>query len=231
VAKKNGSEPMSDRENILNAVRKALESTGDAKSACTLPELSRPRLEGTQETLIGRFIEEVEAVSGRVHRLANIDSAARQLETLIRAGKTESLAVSRDPIARAISSRVLGRHVVVDPEDNQDAIAEADMGLTGVRLAIAEHGTLMLAPEDDHGRLAALLPPHHVAVLAVSQLVGTLAEAIEHLASDSQPATITFVSGPSRTADIEQTLVIGIHGPALLDILLIEDTQEEDHPS
>ena len=101
------------------------------------------------------------------------------------------------------------------------------MGLTGVRLAIAEHGTLMLAPEDDHGRLAALLPPHHVAVVRESELVGTLAEAIDHLGSEPQPATITFVSGPSRTADIEQTLVIGIHGPALLDILLIEDTLKE----
>lgn len=222
---------MNDRKAILDAVYKALESTEGSKKELALPDLSRPGLVGTHEDLVGRFIEEVEAVSGRVHRLANIDSAARQLESLIRAEKTESLAVSRHPLARAVSSRVLGRHLVIDPEDNRDAIADADMGLTGVRLAIAEHGTLMLAPEDDHGRLAALLPPHHVAVMAESELVGTLAEAIEHLESGPQPATITFVSGPSRTADIEQTLVIGIHGPAILDILLIEDTKEENHQS
>ena len=218
---------MSDREAILHAVREALASTGIPSGEVALPDASRTGPNLTHEQMVGRFIEEVEAVSGRVHRVADIDSGARQLESLIRGGKIESLVVSRDPLARSISSRVIGKHLVVDPEADRDAIAGADMGLTGVRLAIAEHGTLMLAPEDDHGRLAALLPPHHVAVVRESELVGTLAEAIDHLGSEPQPATITFVSGPSRTADIEQTLVIGIHGPALLDILLIEDTLKE----
>ena len=218
---------MNDRDAILHAVREALDSTGIPSGEVALPDPSRAGLSLTHEQMVGRFIEEVEAVSGRVHRVVDIDAGARQLESLIRGGKIASLVVSHHPLARAISSRVIGKHLVVDPEDDRDAIAEADMGLTGVRLAIAEHGTLMLAPEDDHGRLAALLPPHHVAVVRESELVGTLAEAIEHLGIDPQPATITFVSGPSRTADIEQTLVIGIHGPALLDIVLIEDIQKE----
>ena len=221
---------MSDRDVILNAVREALD-TNEKPAIERLPDPSRAGLGVTHQELIGRFIEEVEAVSGRVHRVADIDSGARQLETLIRASKTESLVVSRDSMARAVSTRVMGRHRIIDPEDDRDAIAKANMGLTGVRLAIAEHGTLMLAPEDDHGRLAALLPPHHVAVVRESELVGTLAEAIGQLESEPQPATITFVSGPSRTADIEQTLVIGIHGPALLDILLIENPQEENGTS
>ncbi len=179
---------------------------------------------GSLDDELKRASEEVEAVAGRVHRVPDLDAAARAFSGLIDAGRIDRLAVSRDPMARAVSARVVGRHEVIDPEGQRDRIAEADMGLTGARLGIAEHGTLMLLPEEDHGRLAALLPPHHVAILGVSDLVGTLAEALETLEIEAQPATVTFVSGPSRTADIEQTLVSGIHGPAHLDILLVEES-------
>ena len=212
---------MNDRRWILDRVHSAI---ADVDRENGLPDLSREGIDGGIDALVHRFIEEVEAVSGVVHHVPNIDAAARELETLIRSNQITSLAVSRDPLARAISSRVIGQHEVLDPEDNQDAIAEADMGLTGARLGISEHGTLMLAPEDDHGRLAALLPPHHVAILATSDLVGTLSEALARLGEEIPP-TITFVSGPSRTADIEQTLVIGIHGPARVDIILVDDRE------
>ena len=82
---------------------------------------------------------------------------------------------------------------------------------------------LVLAAEDDRSRFAALLPPHHVAILSERRILGTLAEALAKLGEGPLPADVTFVSGPSRTADIEQILVIGIHGPTRLDILLVAD--------
>lgn len=212
---------MNHREQILGSIRDALGRDSGSDPTELPPPAVRSSDASGREALVDRFIEEVEAVSGKVHRVAGVDAAAAVLEGLVRSEGIDRLAVSRDPLAREISARVLTGHEVIDPEDARDRIERAGMGLTGGRLAIAEHGTVMLAPEDDHGRLTALLPPHHVIVLGTDRVVGTLAEAIDAL-GDEPPATLTFVSGPSRTADIEQTLVLGIHGPARLDVLLID---------
>lgn len=218
---------MSDRAKILDHIRTALAESGDPIES-DLPDITRSDLGDDHETVVRRFVEEVEAVSGVVHRVADIDAAARELDILLGAQGVSKLAVSRDELARAVSSRVLRDHEVVDPESERSQIASSQMGLSGAALAIAEHGTLVLIAEDDRGRLTSLLPPHHVAILPESRIVGTLAQALATLGEETLPATITFVSGPSRTADIEQILVIGIHGPTRLDILLIEDDSESN---
>lgn len=213
---------MSDRTQILERIRSALDESGDPREP-ELPDIARGALEGDHESVIRRFVEEVEAVSGVVHRVADLDAAARELDILVGTTNVSKLVVTRDELARAVSARVLGQHEVVDPESDREQIASSQMGLAGARLAIAEHGTLVLAAEDDRSRFAALLPPHHVAILSERRILGTLAEALAKLGEGPLPADVTFVSGPSRTADIEQILVIGIHGPTRLDILLVAD--------
>jgi L-lactate dehydrogenase complex protein LldG len=89
---------------------------------------------------------------------------------------------------------------------------------------IAETGTLVLESAREQHRLASLLPALHVVVLPCSRLLGTLAEAFVRLQPNGAPSsrTITFISGPSRTADIELELVVGVHGPKLLHVLLVD---------
>ena len=96
-----------------------------------------------------------------------------------------------------------------------------DVGISRVQAAIAETGTLLLDSSRERHRLVSLVPPVHIALVDASQIVQTLGEALALLREPDQVSPIvTLVTGPSRTADIELTLAIGVHGPQELYVVL-----------
>ena len=95
----------------------------------------------------------------------------------------------------------------------------ASVGVTGTFLAVAETGTLVLVHSDADRRLASLSPPHHLAIVNVRDIVATLDEALVRLPRENA----VFVTGPSRTADIEGQLVRGVHGPKQVWIVIERD--------
>ncbi len=100
---------------------------------------------------------------------------------------------------------------------------DCDVGVTGAQAAIAETGTLVLESERERHRLASLLPPVHIAILNAADICLSLGEALRLVRRDGSTAmsrTITFITGPSRTADIELTLAIGVHGPKELYVIV-----------
>ncbi len=106
-------------------------------------------------------------------------------------------------------------------------LAQADLGITGAQYAIAETGTLVLSAGEGRGRAVSALPPVHVAVVKTENLVSSMGELLP-LASGSQGRDIPtmesclyFITGPSRTGDIELELTIGVHGPRELHIILL----------
>jgi len=106
----------------------------------------------------------------------------------------------------------------------------ADMGITGANIAIAESGTLVLVTNEGNGRLVMTLPPIHVALVGVEKIVPSLDEAAEVLKLLAPSATgqklsvyTSFTTGPSRSADIENSLTIGVHGPKEVHIILIDN--------
>lgn len=97
-------------------------------------------------------------------------------------------------------------------------------GVTAARAAIAETGSLVLWPGPAEPRLLSLLPPVHVAVLRASDIRDSLAEVMaEQGWAAAMPTNVVLVSGPSKTADIEQTLAFGVHGPKRLVVLLLRE--------
>ncbi|HSK63201.1 MAG TPA: lactate utilization protein, partial [Pyrinomonadaceae bacterium] len=96
-----------------------------------------------------------------------------------------------------------------------------DVGITNAQAGIAETGTLVLDSSVERNRLVSLVPPVHIAILDASRIYTTLGETLAALQSGSElsPA-ITFITGPSRTADIELTLAIGVHGPQELYVIV-----------
>lgn len=106
----------------------------------------------------------------------------------------------------------------------------SDIGLTGVDYAIAETATCVLLPRRGVSRTVHVLPPVYVAVVEAQQIVETLEDIfalrrLEFLENGGRlDPYMTFVSGPSRTADIEQTIVIGAHGPREAHMLILNDT-------
>jgi len=111
-----------------------------------------------------------------------------------------------------------------DPiEKSKDLLFEIDAAITTTRGGIAETGSLILWPTPDEPRLMSLVPPIHIAVLNSSQIYSTFREAMisENWVSE-MPTNALLISGPSKTADIEQTLVYGIHGCKELVVLLLQ---------
>ncbi len=108
---------------------------------------------------------------------------------------------------------------------DRDLIEQADLGISEFDLGIAESGTLVQDASSLHSRLVSMLPPVHAALLSTSTLVPGFADAltvIDRVYNGEMPPFLSFISGPSKTADIEGVLTIGVHGPRRLVILCID---------
>ena len=110
------------------------------------------------------------------------------------------------------------------PDEPRSDLFKSDVGVTSAQAGIAETGTLVLDSSVDRNRLVSLVPPVHIAILDASRIYTTLGETLAALQSGEElsPA-ITFITGPSRTADIELTLAIGVHGPQELYVIINQD--------
>ncbi len=144
---------------------------------------------------------------------------------------------SREQIAE-LFSRVLGRPIPPDPpqlvevarQELRRAFIEADIGITGANAAIAETGTLVIITNEGNAELVATLPPVHVAIVGIDKIVRTLDDVPPLLralpragAGQKMTVRVLFLTGPTRTADIEIQLVRGAHGPREQHIVLLDN--------
>lgn len=120
--------------------------------------------------------------------------------------------------------------VAVARQELRQAFVDAGMGITGANVAIADTGTLVIVSNEGNGRLVSTLPPIHVALLGVEKIVPALDDAMAILkllprSGTAQKLTsyVSFVTGPSRTADIELVTAVGVHGPSELHIVLLDN--------
>jgi len=144
---------------------------------------------------------------------------------------------TREEIA-TLFSKVVGHPVDSDPAalvavartELRDSFLKADIGITGGNALIAETGTLVLVTNEGNADLATSLPPVHIAIVGIEKIVPTLDDAVAVLkllarsATGQKLSTYTqFITGPSRSADIELTLQIGVHGPKELHFVLLDN--------
>ena len=102
---------------------------------------------------------------------------------------------------------------------------DADLvGITGCFCAVAETGTLMMCSSPDTPAAVSLLPETHIAVVRVSRIVAYMEDAwnLARKELGTLPRAVNFISGPSRTGDIEQTIVLGAHGPYRVHLVIVE---------
>jgi len=157
----------------------------------------------------GLFKENVESVAG--HCVITTD-VAEVLRQIIRDLRAERVAVSDAPGLAAFG---------VVPSASE--VFDFDVGITNAQAAIAETGTLVLDSSCERNRLVSVVPPVHIAIVAASRIYATLADVLAMLQRDKEVSpAITFITGPSRTADIELTLTIGVHGPKELYVIIDE---------
>jgi len=114
-----------------------------------------------------------------------------------------------------------------DGWSDRERLFASDLGITSAQVAVAETGTLVLESSSERSRLVSLVPPVHVAVLRANAILpglGQVLAALEHSAGEA--CAVTLITGPSRTADIELELVVGVHGPRALHVIVLEEPSE-----
>lgn len=166
------------------------------------------------------FRTSLELLGGHCSIVADETGAAALVGKII-----EKLAAKR---VATSDSEIVGR--IVKPSDGIEIVKNApvdflfdcDLGITSAQWAIAETGTLVLESDKESHRLTSLVPPVHLCMIRATDIRQTLSEILE-LTGRVLSRTITFITGASRTSDIELTLAIGVHGPGELHVIVIAD--------
>jgi L-lactate dehydrogenase complex protein LldG len=172
---------------------------------------------------INLFVAMAEEVSATVARVADMRDVPAEIADYLSSQNLPSrLVATPDPKLDGIpwdARPLLDIRTGIAGDD--DAI-----GVTACHAAIAETGTLMLLSGPDSPTRNNFLPDTHIVVLRASQVVASYEDGWDRLrAIGAMPRTVNFITGPSRTGDIEQRLVLGAHGPRRLHILLIDDAR------
>jgi L-lactate dehydrogenase complex protein LldG len=173
--------------------------------------------------LAAQFSLRLQASAGEVYRVFSLDEGLEKLGELFRKLKVKTVAAQREtPLDRIdfpASFPDQTWHFAGEVEGYREVCAEADAGLTSAVFALAETGTLVLEPGPVQSRLTSLLPPVHFVLLPESRILPSIFDWSAQL-PDPLPSNVVLVSGPSKTADIEQTLVVGVHGPKRLIVIV-----------
>ena len=185
-----------------------------------------------RDRMISTFIAQVTSVGGHVAQVRDLAGARDYIVRLaIDSNATRIVLCARGlarelfPLDAASEQLEIASQTDMPREKFFNAVKMADIGVTLVDLAVAETGTVILATSDEAERLATALPRIHVALVSQSKLVFSLQDAEPHVSRFLEGAgrggAVSLISGPSRTADIEGRLVVGVHGPRELHVCLL----------
>lgn len=210
---------MSSREDILARLRARLgrergePAALDAWLAARV-QGPRPKVEGD---LLARFRDKSEALASTVEVVADWAEAAPAVARYLAAHGLPTQAVGW-PLVAGHAWAEAG--IVFEP---RGAVDTDLVGITGCYCAIAETGTLMLLSGPETPATVSLLPETHIAIVAASRIVAGMEDAWALLRAErgEPPRAVNFVSGPSRTADIEQTVTLGAHGPYRVHLVVV----------
>lgn len=222
---------------VLDDVRRAL-----GRSATLSPAPLEPFIEPTIKTdvseLIERFTQEATAVRAKVYRVSDKLQFVDQLVEILAENKGQEIALSGAELFAAtnltseLDARGFSTFVANEKEHEKlvTRLANCGVGMTAADYAIAETGTIVLSSDEPNALLVSLLPPVHIALLRSPQIAASLDEVISKLGEErisrGDPAgpsrSITMITGPSRTSDVELVLSIGVHGPKELHVIILD---------
>ena len=199
----------------------------------------RERLRENRPQLLDRFAEMAEKGGWNVHRVSGVETVVGRVDWIV--GETGGTRVVRSgqpvfddlPIDTALEWRGIGVTSVVRGENAsrkelREEIRRADVGMTGTDYALAETGSLVIMPRRGLSRLVSLVPPVHIAIVRPEEVLESLHDLfllrrLEYYWQGGEMGSyLNFITGPSRTADIEMTIVKGVHGPKSVHLVLVE---------
>jgi L-lactate dehydrogenase complex protein LldG len=205
------------RENILHRIRTAVGRSA-GQPVTEIPPV-RIRVPGVPlEDRIASLCARVQALAGKTYRTT--DPRATVAAAL--AGRT-AVASNAPFLANCGITTIPGvRSGITDREELRELCATAGVGITAADYALGDTGTIVLLSSPEEARMISLLPPAHIAVVPRDRILTGLDELFTVLPNPAQQtSSMVLITGPSRTADIEQILVRGVHGPGEIIVVVV----------
>jgi L-lactate dehydrogenase complex protein LldG len=204
------------KENILKKIRQALSQStpipfpkSDNSDPVFAPLAQEPEVE---------FAEQFAKLQGRFVYCVNRQELAFQLNSLINKQNWQKVFCLENNLSEILGPQFSDKRVT-------DDLAGCDVSITGCEALVARTGSMMLSAAQVSGRTTSVYAPVHICIAFTSQVVVDVKDALQLIKEkygSNIPSLITFATGPSRTADIEKTLVVGVHGPKEVFCFLVE---------
>ena len=205
------------KENILKKIRKAL--TQSTPLPFPKSEGSESVFQPAQQEKEIEFAEQFTKLQGRFVYCINQQELAFQLNSLVKKMDWQKVYCLEDNLLKAAGPQLTDRIVKND-------LANCDVSITGCECLVARTGIIVMSSAQQSGRSTSVYAPVHICIAYSNQLVYDVKDALQLVKdkyNNAIPSLITFATGPSRTADIEKTLVVGVHGPKEVYLFLVEN--------
>ena len=230
---------MNERENILGRIREALRvpapvpgahdhqpahPVSEREAAVHIPEWL-PSVGVTFEERLALFQKNAAELKAQFILVETPEQLAAKLREIAAAEGWKKVATHASELAES-TANALGLPVVrTDSGYDVHELESCDAGVSTCEALVAQTGSVLVTSKSSGGRALSILPPHHVVIARREQLIADLPAAFALIkakyAPDNYPSLISFITGPSRTGDIERILVLGAHGPKKLTILCV----------
>jgi L-lactate dehydrogenase complex protein LldG len=202
------------RDTILKKIKQALKQPVPVPFPATLPLPPYPALQ--QEPAL-EFAERFTNLQGRFSYCSSEEELVTQLNALAEKRKWEKIFCREAALREMLNKSGF-------PFNYHPTLADCDAAITGCEYLVARTGSILLSSAGESGRTVSVYAPIHICIAYTHQVVEDIADGLEKvlLQNPTYPSLLTLATGPSRTADIEKTLVVGVHGPKEVFCFLID---------
>ena len=191
--------------------------------------------------LVGQFSQQAREVKSEVHEVMSHTAGCQRVHDIFSFHQAEKFISWADeflPI-KGLNHEIVERgfqlqdsFIPYDPDERREtqlALSGVTIGITGAMAGLADTGSVVITCGKGRGRLASLLPPIHIVLLEARLLSPSMSHFIRlNPEAATQSSNLVFITGPSRSADIEQTMTLGAHGPKELHVILITDEMSKE---
>ena len=202
------------RDTILKKIKQALKQSVPVPFPATQPLPPYPALQ--QEPAL-EFAERFTSLQGRFSYCSSEEELVNQLNALAEKRKWEKIFCREAALREMLNASGF-------PFNYHPTLADCDAAITGCEYLVARTGSILLSSAGESGRTVSVYAPIHICIAYTHQVVEDISDGLEKvlLQNPTYPSLLTLATGPSRTADIEKTLVVGVHGPKEVFCFLID---------
>lgn len=216
--------------NFISKIGKIL---GNTRNEITIPEKKKSIEIQTDETIINKFIETAKKQNWLIHQAQSSNNVLRLIEKILIKTKAKNIVrtneeiINRLDLNKYLESKNYKETIIFNKkpltaEKIKNICSKADIGISSADFAIAETGSIVIIPGSNKSKMVSLLPATHIVIIHPKLIINRLEELFLKLPEIQKNSSINIISGPSRTADIEQTIVIGAHGPKEVHLIICD---------